>query len=502
MPLEPQDSYNKLLEQNTHPTDWQNPVPSGRYDLVAIGGGTAGLISALAAAGLGARAALLERSLLGGDCLNFGCVPSKALLRAARAAHDMRSAGAFGCRLDSFQASVDFPAVMERMRRLRAEISQHDSATRLKSLGVDVYLGEAQFTGRGALQVAGQAVRFRRAVVATGAHPREPEIAGLAEIGFLTNETVFSLTQLPRRLVVIGAGPVGCELAQAFSRFGSDVHLINRRETILPKEDREAAEVVKRQFESEQIHLQLGWTIEAAERMGDAKSLIIERNGQRQKLIADEILIGVGRQPNTEGLDLEAANVAYSDKGIHINDRLQTSNWRIYAAGDVCGQEQFTHAADAMARICVQNALFGGRKRLSRLVIPRCTFTDPEIAHVGLTVTEAAARTIEIDSYRVGLDDVDRAVLDGEEQGFAVVHTFRGTGRIAGATIVARHAGEMIGEITLLMTRRISLGALATVIHCYPTQVEALKRIADNYRRTKLTPIVSRALRTWLRWSR
>ena len=503
--IAPLDEHNCRLVEHAHPPQWRNPTPSGRYNLIAVGGGTAGIISALGAAGLGARAALVERHLLGGDCLNYGCVPSKALIRSARAAYDAATAGELGVR-NTEGASVDFAEVMRRMRRLRSGIGQHDSARRFAGLGVDVYLGEARFSGPHTLEVDGRQLEFRRAVVAAGARAAEPNIEGLAEVGYLTNETVFSLTSLPARLIVLGAGPVGCELAQCFRRFGSEVHLVNRSQGLLAKEDPEATELVRRQFEREGIHLHLGWNVERAEPMGDSKSLVVERQGERKKLIADAILVGFGRQPNVEGLGLEAAGVEYNDQGVKVNDRLQTSNSRIYAAGDICSAAdihsafRFTHAADAMARLCIQNALFLGRKRLSSLVIPRCTYTDPEIAHVGLTPAEAAEQGIEIDSYREDLTRVDRAVLDGQDAGFALVHTRRGKGRVVGATIVAAHAGEMIGEITLLMTRRLSLSTLASIIHCYPTQVEVLKRIADSYQRTRLTPRLAGWLRTWLRW--
>jgi pyruvate/2-oxoglutarate dehydrogenase complex dihydrolipoamide dehydrogenase (E3) component len=495
----PWDEFNRALVEQVHPPGWVNPTPRGRYHLVAVGGGTAGIIAALGAAGLGARAALVERHLLGGDCLNYGCVPSKALIRAARAAYEVRHAAEFG-QPAGHVPPFDFPAAMARMRQLRAGIARHDSAERFKSLGVDVFLGQGTFTGPATLRVDGQELSFRRAVIGTGARPADPQIDGLADVGYLTNETVFSLTDLPRRLIVIGAGPIGCELAQCFRRFGSEVHLVNRREALLGKEDPPAAAIIREQFEREGVHLQLGWTPLKAARTGDSKSLILQRKGEKKEIIADQILVGAGRAPNVEGLGLEAAGVEFTSAGVTVNDRLQTTNSRIYAAGDACSRYQFTHAADAMARLVIQNALFLGRRKLSALAIPRCTYTDPEVAHVGLTPAEAAAEGLEIDTYREDLARVDRAVLDGQERGFAAVHTRRGTGRVVGATIVAAHAGEMIGEITLLMQKRLSLGTLANVIHCYPTQVEVLKRIADAYQRSRLTPRVSGLLRTWLRW--
>ena len=497
----PTDEHDRLLIEHAHPSDWTTPIPDGRYNLVAIGGGTAGIIAALGAAGLGGQAALIERGLLGGDCLNYGCVPSKALLRSARAVQQLSQGDQYGFRLpgDPF---CDFPAIMQRMRRLRARISRHDSAQRFQAEGVDVFFGQARFTGSNRIEVDGRELVFRRAVIATGGRPVVPAIPGIDTLDCLTNETIFSLAELPRRLIVIGGGPVGCELAQAFRRFGSEVHLVHRGESLLPKEELEASRLVQAQFEREGIHLHLGWNTEAAEKVGDAKGLVIERRGEKKKLLGDAVLAAAGRQPNVEDLGLEAAGVRWKAKGIDVDDRLRTSNRAIYAAGDVCSPYKFTHAADAMARLCIQNALFLGRKRVSALVIPRCTYTDPEVAQVGLTAREAAQRGIEIDTYRVELAEVDRAVVDGEDEGFAMVHTRRGSGRVLGATIVAEHAGEMIGEMTLLMTRKLGLSALAATIHCYPTQVEVLKRIADNYSRTRLTPLVSALAHKWLAWWR
>ncbi|HEV3344067.1 MAG TPA: mercuric reductase, partial [Pirellulales bacterium] len=501
MLLAPPDEHNQLLIERAHPSDWTNPTPDSPYNLVAIGGGTAGIIAALGTATLGGRAALIEQKLLGGDCLNYGCVPSKALVRAARAMHHLSLGERYGFRLAA-APQCDFGAIMQRMRRLRAQISQHDSARRFQAQGVDVYFGHARFTGRDRVDVDGRELVFRRAVIATGGSPTLPAVPGIETIDCLTNETIFSLTELPRRLIVIGGGPVGCELAQAFRRFGSEVHLVHRGETLLAKEEPAAGRLVQTQFEGEGIHLHLGWTTEAAEKVGDAKGLVIERRGERKKLLADAVLAATGRRPNVKDLGLEAAGVRSTDKGVEVDDRLRTSNPAIYAAGDVCSSFKFTHAADAMARLCVQNALFLGRRRVSRLVIPRCTYTDPEVAHVGLTAREAGERGIPFDTFRVDLAEVDRAIVDGEEEGFAAIHTRRGTGKMLGATIVAEHAGEMIGEVALAMTSKLPLSALAATIHCYPTLVEVLKRIADNYSRTRLTPPVATLVRKWLAWRR
>jgi pyruvate/2-oxoglutarate dehydrogenase complex dihydrolipoamide dehydrogenase (E3) component len=501
MQLSPPDLHNQTLLANAHPPEWHNPQPTGRYNLVVIGAGTAGLVSAAGAAGLGAKVALIERHLLGGDCLNYGCVPSKALIRAARAAAEVARAAEFGVQVPT-GTQVDFPAVMERMRRLRAGISPHDSAERFRSLGIDVFFGDAKFVGPTAVEVGGQRLDFSRAVIATGARAADPRVPGLAEAGYLTNETVFSLTELPARLIVLGAGPIGCELAQTFRRFGSEVHLINRGPKILPKEDADAAAIIQRQFAKEGIQLHFEVKVFRAEKAASGKRLIGEQKGRPWVLEGDEILVGVGRQANVEGLSLEAAGVGYDAKGVHVDDYLRTSNRNIYAAGDICSAYKFTHAADAMARMVIQNALFFGRKRASKLVIPWCTYTDPEVAHVGLTETEAQKRGLAVDTFTAPLEENDRAILDGETEGFARVHLYKGTNRIAGATVVASHAGEMLGEITLAMTKGIGLSAIAATIHSYPTQAEAIKKLGDMYQRSRLTPRVAGVLRTLLRWRR
>jgi pyruvate/2-oxoglutarate dehydrogenase complex dihydrolipoamide dehydrogenase (E3) component len=500
--VQPNDGHNQLLVSNVHPPDWANPEPAGRYNLVVLGAGTAGLISASGAAGLGARVALVERELMGGDCLNVGCVPSKALLRASRAAAEVQGARDYGVEVPA-GARVNFPAVMERMRRLRASLSPTDSAARFRGLGVDVFFGEGRFTGPDAVEVGGRVLRFRRAVIATGARAARPDIPGLADAGFLTNETVFTLTELPPRLAVLGAGPVGCELAQAFARFGSEVSLIGNRPQILPREDPDAARIVEKAMQHDGVHLVLGCNVIRVAREGTEKVLHLEHGGKPMEVRADAILVGTGRAPNVGGLGLESAGVLYDAKeGVHVNDRLQTTNRRIFAAGDVCSRFKFTHAADAMARVVLQNALFFGRARASALVVPWCTYTDPEIAHVGLYENEAKAQGIDVQTFTEPMAHVDRAVLDGETEGLVKVHVRAGSDRIVGATVVARHAGEMISELTLAMVGRLGLGALARTIHPYPTQAEAIKRVADAYNRTRLTPFVKGLFQKWLAWMR
>jgi pyruvate/2-oxoglutarate dehydrogenase complex dihydrolipoamide dehydrogenase (E3) component len=500
--VQPYDAHNQFLVSNVHPPDWANPEPAGRYNLVVLGAGTAGLISAAGAAGLGGRVALVEREFLGGDCLNVGCVPSKALIRASRAAAEVQGAHEYGVEVVA-GASVNFPAVMERMRRLRAALSATDSAARYRSLGIDVFLGEAHFTGPDTVEVGGRVLRFRRAVIATGARAARPDIPGLADAGFLTNETVFTLTELPSRLAVIGAGPVGCELAQAFARFGARVSLLANRPQIMPREDEGAARIVEEQMRRDGVKLVLGCNVVRVTREGAEKVLHLECGGQTAEVRVDAILIGVGREPNVQGLGLEAAGVAYDvTQGVHVNDRLQTSNRRIFAAGDICSRFKFTHAADAMARVVIQNALFFGRAKANALVIPWCTYTDPEVAHVGLYEAEAKARGIDVQTFTEPMAHVDRAVLDGDTDGFVKIHVRTGSDRIVGATVVARHAGEMISELTLAMVGGLGLRTLARTIHPYPTQAEAIKRVADAYNRTRLTPFVKGLFQKWLAWMR
>jgi pyruvate/2-oxoglutarate dehydrogenase complex dihydrolipoamide dehydrogenase (E3) component len=498
----PTDSHNAKLVGNVHPRDWSNPQPAPRYNLVVIGGGTAGLVTAAGAAGLGAKVALVERHLLGGDCLNVGCVPSKCLIRSSRVFGELRDAARLGFRVPA-GAAADFPAVMERMRRLRAHISRHDSAHRYQNeLGVDVFIGSARFSGPDTVEVGDQTLRFKRAVIASGARAAHPAIEGMAEAGFLTNETVFSLTELPRRLAVIGGGPIGCELAQAFRRLGSEVVLFHNSDHILDREDADAAEIVQQTFQREGIRLVLDAAVRRIVRKGNEKRVLFEAGSSLGEIDVDQILVGAGRIPNVEGLDLEAVGVRYGKHGVVVNDRLQTTNPRIYAAGDICMSYKFTHAADFAARIVIQNALFLGRKKLSTFTMPWCTYTDPEIAHVGLYERDATARGIAIDTFVQPLSGVDRAVADGDEEGFVKVHVKKGTDRILGATIVARHAGEMISEITVAMAGKLGLGAVAGVIHPYPTQAEGIRKVADQYNRTRLTPFVKSLFTRWLAWNR
>ncbi len=501
--MSPQDEHNLRLLANTHPDDRIDPEPKNPYNLVVIGAGTAGLVSAAGAAALGARVALIEKHLMGGDCLNYGCVPSKGLIRCATTWADVRDAGSYGIYVGD-RIEVDFGAIMARMRRLRADISHNDSVNRFTDLGVDVFLGTAQFTGPSSVEVAGKTIRFAKAVIATGGRAVTPATPGLETAGYLTNETVFSLTERPARLGVIGGGPIGCELAQTFQRLGSQVTLLHRGAHFLNKEDADAAEIVQNAMLRDGVQLALTAKLQAVKTHGEEKLLhYTDAVGKVWKTAVDEILVAVGRAPNVDGLGLDAAGVTYDPRsGVQVDDRLRTTNPRIFAAGDVCSRYQFTHAADFLARIVLANALFMGRQKASALTIPWCTYTDPQIAHVGMTAHQAAADGIELTTFTQPLDEVDRAILDGETEGFAKVHVKQGSDKILGATVVARNAGDMIGVYTTAMTHGLGLGALSKVIQPYPTQAEAIRKTGDLYNRTRLTPKVKKVMRAWLRWQR
>jgi pyruvate/2-oxoglutarate dehydrogenase complex dihydrolipoamide dehydrogenase (E3) component len=549
----PDDAHNRALLDNVHPLVWTNPMPEGVYNIVVIGGGTAGLITAAVASSMGARTALIERGFLGGDCLNVGCVPSKALIRGARGQAELswlRESGlleggpsaASGGSSAPADPRVAFPAVMERLRRIRATISSHDSAARYRDeFGVDVYVGEGRFTGKRTVAVTGddgsvRDLRFAKAVIATGARAAAPPIPGLDATPYLTNENLFTLTELPESLVVIGAGPIGCEMAQSFARLGSRVELVEMAPRVLPREDPDVAAVIQAELERAGVTLHLGAAVAGVS--GDAAAVTVRYRGGMgasattgasasagetgadgsgtgappssgtgapdadREVRAERLLVAIGRAPNLDGLDLERAGVRSHPRGVEVNDHLQTANKRIFAAGDVASPYQFTHMAEAMASLVVQNALFLPTGTVSRLTVPWSTYTSPEVAHVGISEQEAARQGIAVDVYRHEMTKVDRARLDGETGGFVKIIAQRGKTKILGATIVAAHAGEMISEIVLAMQNGLGIDRLTSVIHPYPTEAEAIKRAAAGYLRNKLTPRVKRIFAVWFRWSR
>lgn len=465
---------------------WRNPTPADVYDLAIIGAGPAGLTAARAAAALGARVALIERDRLGGGSLNVGSVPSKAILRTGRLYAEMGAAEEYGA-CSPGAVAVDFGTVMARMRNIRRRLGDSLSADRLAAAGIDVLFGQARFSDPRALGVDGVALRFDKALIATGSRSLTPEVPGLAEAGYLTNETVFDLTERPRRLLVMGGGPLGCELAQAFRRLGSQVIIAQDDPTFLPKEERDAAQILSDALARDGIEVHLNTTVAAVRCEGDQKIVDLINEDSHTEVSVDQILVGIGRAPNVEGIGLRNAGVRYDTvNGVQVDDFLHTSNRRIFAAGDVCLEHQFAHTAEASARIAVLNALGSRRERLSALTVPWCTYTDPEIAHVGLYVREAWRRSIPVETYVVLMHDVDRAVIDGEEEGFVKIHVRQGSDRVLGATIVARHAGEMISEMSLAIRLGLGMRDLAQVIHAYPTQAGAVKMAASAYVRAHL----------------
>jgi pyruvate/2-oxoglutarate dehydrogenase complex dihydrolipoamide dehydrogenase (E3) component len=495
------EDIGESLDRLIRPHDWQNPSPRAIYDLVVIGGGTAGLVSAVGAAGLGARVALVERERLGGDCLNTGCVPSKAILRTTRALGEIRRSADLGIHVE--RVDVDFGAVMHRMRQRRVELAPNDSAERLTRLGIDLFFGGASFRSPGEFSLGPTALRFRRAIIATGSRPAVPPIDGLSTGPYLTSENVFDLTEPPGRLLIIGAGPIGCELSQAFARLGTEVVLFDQSPRVLPNDDPDGSLVVQQALVDDGVQLELGTQVTRVSRAGGTVTVWFRRspNHPDEERTGDRLMVATGRTPNVSGLDLERGAVAAGPHGIVVDDRLRTSNRRVYAAGDVCSPFQFTHAADAMARIAIQNALFFGRKKASALTIPWCTYTDPQLAHVGRSVGSARAGQPRLETITVALADVDRGVLDDESEGFLRVHHQRG--RLEGCTVVSSQAGELIALASNLISRRATLGELSSTMFPYPTQGEAYRKAGDAYRRTRLTPRLHRALQRYFelwRW--
>ncbi len=491
--ISPMDEHNANLLDNVHPKAWIDPPPEKTYNLVVIGAGTGGLVSAAGAAGLGARVALIESHMLGGDCLNVGCVPSKALLRSAKAVNAVRKASSFGVKVKG-DITVDFDFIMERMRRLRTYISPNDSAERYAgNMGVDLFFGNGKFVGNNQVEINGKTLKFSKAVIATGGTAAIPDIPGLESCPYFTNASLFNLTRLPKRLGVIGAGPIGIEMAQAFQRFGSQVTIMCRGTRILEKEDRDAGDVIRRALVHDGVEIIVNSRFHRVE-PGTGKGtvrVILEESGNEGIHEFDALLIATGRKPTVSGLGLENAKVEFDERlGIQVNDRLQTTNPDIYAVGDVASKYQFTHMADFMARIVIRNSLFFGRDNVSNLIVPWVTYTDPEVGHVGLYEKDMNEQGIPFSVYRREFSDVDRSILDGETEGFVKIYVKKGSDRILGATIVGSHAGDLISELTLAIQGNIGLSKLSSVIHPYPTVAEAIRQCGDAYNRSRLTPTV------------
>ena len=468
----------------------------GVYNVVVVGAGTAGLVTAAGTAGLGGRVALIERNKMGGDCLNFGCVPSKALISSARLIQQIRDAEKWG--LDRQSPQFAFEKVFERMRKRRAKIEPNDSQERFESLGVDVFRGEAHFISPHEIEVDGQKLRAKNFVIATGSRAAIPKIEGIESVPYFTNETIFDeLKEKPESLIVLGGGPIGCELGQTFSRLGVKVTIVQRGTQLLPREDVDVAEFMQNRFTAEGVRVHLK---EPAKRVSMRNGKIALEFVDTEPITADAMLIATGRTPNLLALNLKGAGVDYDARGVKVNTYLQTSQPHIYAAGDITNSLKFTHTADFTARIVVRNILMPFqflRQKVDWSVVPWCTYTDPEVAHVGLGEEEARRKNIEYDLFVVPLEDVDRAVVESEELGFAKILAAKGSDKILGGTIVATHAGDLLHEFVLAMKASIGLGTIASTIHAYPTFAELARKAGDKYNKTRLTPRAKKIF-TWL----
>jgi pyruvate/2-oxoglutarate dehydrogenase complex dihydrolipoamide dehydrogenase (E3) component len=474
------------------------------FNVVVIGAGTAGLVTAAGTAGLGGRAALIERNKMGGDCLNFGCVPSKALISSARLIQQIRNAEKWG--LDRQEPQFAFEKIFDRMRARRAKIAPNDSQERFESLGVEVFRGEGRFISPHELEVDGYKLRAQNFVIATGSRATIPSIEGLDAVRYFTNETIFDeLKQKPASIIVLGGGPIGCELAQMFCRLGVRVTVVQRRSQLLPREDRDVADFLEGCLTSEGVRVIKSIDARSVRKNGDGPIALQlfdrESSGQTETpVVADVLLIAVGRTPNFRKLELKAAGVEFDQSGVHVNEFLQTSQPHIYAVGDVVGPFQFTHMADAQARVVVRNILMPFqflRQKMNYSVVPWCTYTDPEVAHVGLSEKEAQKNATAYDLFRIDLSDVDRAVVEDENVGFAKILTSKGSDKILGATIVGPHAGDLLHEFVLAMSAKIGLGKIASTIHAYPTLAELARKAGDKYNKTRLTPR-ARKIFSWL----
>jgi dihydrolipoamide dehydrogenase len=466
---------------------WNKPRRFDR-NLVVIGAGSGGLVTSYIAAVVKAKVTLVEGHKMGGDCLNFGCVPSKALIRSAKVAKQLRTAEKFG--VTGATGTVDFAAVMARVHRVIADIEPHDSVERYTKLGVDVVQGQARITSPWSVEITTatgvQTLSTRSIVIATGARPFLPPIPGLAEVGCLTSDTVWGLTELPRRLVVLGGGPIGCELAQSFARLGSQVTQVEMAPRVMLREDPEVAALVADALQADGVQLLTGHQAVRCERDGDSKRLIVKQGETEHTIEFDVLLCAVGRSPRVEGFGLEELGILIrKNKTVETDAYLQTLYPNIYAVGDVAGPYQLTHVAAHQAWYAAVNALFGRFKRFKAdyTVIPWATFTDPEVARVGLSETEAKDQGIEVEVARYGIDDLDRAIADGTAHGFVKVLTVPGKDRILGVTIVGEHAGDLLAEYVLAMKHGLGLNKILGTIHTYPTLSEANKYAAGEWKR-------------------
>lgn len=474
----PGSQFDQISADLLAPQDYTNPTPDGRYHLVVIGAGPAGLITAIGAAGLGAKVALVERHRMGGDCLNVGCVPSKALLEYTKTHKDAQFSDAFAW-----------------LREVRAGIAPHDSVARYNEMGVEVHIGAAKLTATGDVEVDGVVLPARKVAICTGAQAAIPPIPGLIESNPLTNETVFDLTEQPQSIGILGAGAIGCELATVFARLGTQVHLFEMAPRVLPLENPEASDAVANALEALGVTLHLGTGVSEVKRDG-----AYEIHAGETIVHSEAMLVALGRRPNTQGLGLEEAGVSMDQRGfIENDDKLRTSNSKVYAAGDCTARLQFTHHADAQARAIVQNALFAPTAKVGALVVPHCTYTQPEVASVGPSVEQMESAGTAYDVFEFNFEELDRGRAEVDGSGFVKVYTQKGSDKILAATIVGHDAGEHLSPICVLMSNGLGLSAAGRALYSYPTRSEYLKRLADAYNRTRFTPRVASIFKFWLK---
>jgi pyruvate/2-oxoglutarate dehydrogenase complex dihydrolipoamide dehydrogenase (E3) component len=474
----------------------------GKYNVVVIGAGTAGLVTAAGTVGLGGRVALIEAHKMGGDCLNFGCVPSKALISSTNLIQHIRRSEDFG--LKAMEPQFRFEDVFTRMRRRRAIIEPNDSVERFEKLGVDVFLGRAHFVSPHEVEVDGTRLRATNFVIATGSKALLPPVPGIDDIPYYTNETVFDqMPSAPTSLLVLGGGPIGCELAQVMARLGVSVTVVELLPRLLPRDDPEAGALIEKQLRQEGARVFTGTRASGfVKKDGQIETTVEGGNGARA-LRTEAVLVAAGRQPNTEGLGLEAAGVEYDKKGVKADATLTTSRPHIFACGDIVGPYQFTHTADYQARIVIRNILIPWVKTKADYTwVPWVTYTDPEVAQVGLTEEDAAERGIAHAVHRFDWSELDRAITESEDKGFIKVLTPPGKDRILGATVVGLHAGDVLHELVVAGKHGIGLSRLSATIHAYPTLSQSVQRVGDQFQKTRLTPRVAGIFRWLYRWRR
>lgn len=469
------------------------------FDLIAVGGGTAGLVTAAGGANLGLRVVLIEREALGGDCLWTGCVPSKAMIASAKLAYQMRNAERLGL-VGAAPAHV-FRTVMERMRVARDRVSQHDDPERFRRMGIEVVFGSAEMKGTDRVSVDGIVMRSPRIVIATGSSPTVPPIPGLDELGYLTHMTAFDQNELPPRIAMLGGGPIGLEFAQVYSRLGAEVTVLELLPALLPREDREASRVVEDALKTEGVDVRTGVSLERVSRdAGGGKILhVADPSGGTPTFTVDEIFVATGRRANGDGFGLDSVGVELVDGAVRVDRTLRSSLPTVWAAGDVAGGLQYTHVADYQAKLVLRNSVFPFRTKANYSSVPWVTFTDPEVAGVGLTEDEARDRHGKVEVFRYDFADLDRAIVEENTEGFVKVVT-RSGGKILGATVVARGAGDVLMPLVLAMKRGIPLPKLSQIVYPYPTMVEGVKRTADGYYRAKLSGRSGKLLRKVVRW--